>query len=59
MWDETLKTYHEMIVDEGWSGKDSVSIDSINDYTQKVSYIIALALPTWILSSSACPHPNI
>ena len=36
MWEETLKTYNEMVVDGGWSEKHAVSIDCINDYTKRV-----------------------
>ena len=36
VWEQTLQTYKEMVVDEGWSEKNTVPIDCINDYSHKV-----------------------
>jgi hypothetical protein len=36
VWNETFKTYTEMLADEGWSDKTTVAIESFNDYAHKV-----------------------
>lgn len=37
VWEETSKTYKEMLVDEGWSEKTTVTTECFNDYSQKVA----------------------
>ncbi len=37
VWEETLKTYHEMVAEEGWTNKDQISVTAVQNLTFKAS----------------------
>ncbi|KAF8155579.1 cytochrome P450 [Crassisporium funariophilum] len=40
VWTETLKTYHEMVVAEGWTGKKEIDVPVIQTLTFKLALLI-------------------
>lgn len=37
VWRETVKMYHEMVADEGWTTKERIDVSAIQSLTFKVS----------------------
>ena len=40
VWRETIKTYHEMVAEEGWTTKNRIDVSAVQNLTFKVSQCI-------------------
>ena len=51
VWEETLKTYHEMVAEEGWTNKDRIYVPAVQNLTFKVSLRAYVPAPTLTTST--------